>query len=58
MLLGYKLIEKNFIKNERLITEKSFFKLEKFLENLFLSHNMNTIIQIGANDGVRFDLPK
>jgi FkbM family methyltransferase len=53
--LGYKLIEKNLIKNERLITEKSFFKLEKFLENLFLSHKMNTIIQIGANDGVRFD---
>ncbi|MDB3931990.1 FkbM family methyltransferase [Candidatus Pelagibacter sp.] len=53
--LGYKLIEKNFIKNERLIKEKTFFKLEKFLENLFLSHNINTIIQIGANDGVRFD---
>jgi FkbM family methyltransferase len=52
---GYKLIEKNWVKNERLILVKTFFKLEAFLENLFLSHNINTIIQIGANDGVRFD---
>ena len=52
---GYKLIEKNLVKNERLISVKTFFKLEAFLENLFLSHQINTIIQIGANDGVRFD---
>jgi len=52
---GYKLIEKNWVKNERLISVKTFFKLEAFLENLFLSHQINTIIQIGANDGVRFD---
>jgi len=52
---GYKLIEKNWVKNERLISVKTFFKLEAFLENLFLSHRINTIIQIGANDGVRFD---
>jgi FkbM family methyltransferase len=52
---GYKLIEKNWVKNERLIAVKTFFKLEAFLENLFLLHEINTIIQIGANDGVRFD---
>ena len=52
---GYKLIEKNLVKNERLISVKTFFKLEAFLENLCLSHQINTIIQIGANDGVRFD---
>ena len=52
---GYKLIEKNWVKNERLINVKTFFKLEAFLENLFLLHEINTIIQIGANDGVRFD---
>jgi FkbM family methyltransferase len=52
---GYKLIEKNWVKNERLISVKTFFKLEAFLKNLFLSHQINTIIQIGANDGVRFD---
>ena len=52
---GYKLIEKNWVKNKRLISVKTFFKLEAFLENLFLSHQINTIIQIGANDGVRFD---
>lgn len=52
---GYKLIEKNSIKNERLISQGTFLKLEVFLDKLFLSHKIDTIIQIGANDGVRFD---
>ena len=55
-IFGYKLIEKNLVKNDRLITKGTYFKLEKILENLFLSNKIQTLIQIGANDGVRFDI--
>ena len=53
---GYKLVEKNFSKNERLISSKSFLKIEKLLENMFLEKKISNLIQIGANDGERFDL--
>ena len=52
---GYKLIEKNLIKNERLISHGNYLKLENFLDNLFLNKKINILIQIGANDGLRFD---
>lgn len=52
---GYKLIEKNLIKNERLISNFSYLKLEKILEHLFDNKKINFLIQIGANDGKRFD---
>ena len=55
-IFGYKLIEKNLIKNDRLITKGTYFKLEKILEKLFLLNKIDTLIQIGANDGVRFDI--
>ena len=52
---GYKLIEKNLIKNERLISHGNCLKLENILDNLFLTNKINILIQIGANDGLRFD---
>ena len=55
-LFGYKLIEKNTSKNERLISHSSFLKINKLLEILFLEKKISNLIQIGANDGERFDL--
>ncbi len=49
-------LKKNFSKNERLISSKSFLKIEKLLENMFLEKKISNLIQIGANDGERFDL--
>ncbi len=53
---GFKLVEKNFIKNERLLSVSSFLNLEKFLEHFFNFNKVNFLIQIGANDGKRFDI--
>lgn len=53
---GYKLIEKNLIKNDRLISDSSYLKLDKILEHFFEKGEINFIIQIGANDGNRFDI--
>lgn len=55
-IFGYKLVEKNFFKNERLISNKSFFKINKLLEVIFTEKKINNLIQIGANDGDRFDV--
>ena len=51
---GYKLVEKNYIKNERILS-KNFFDLDKILNHLFENNLVKYIIQIGANDGKRFD---
>ena len=53
---GFKLIDKNIIKNERLISKHSFLSLDKILKNLFLNDHIKFLVQIGANDGQRFDL--
>lgn len=53
---GFKLIDKNIIKNDRLISKHSFLSLDKVLKNLFLNNNIKFIVQIGANDGQRFDM--
>lgn len=54
-ILGFKLIEKNIVKNDRLLSKNSYLKLNLILENLFKSNLISTLIQIGANDGLRFD---
>ena len=54
-ILGFKLINKNHIKNERLLSKYSYFSLNMILENLFLNNLVHSVIQIGANDGQRFD---
>jgi len=51
---GYKLIEKNLIKNKRTLT-KNYFSLDNILNHLFSNTIVINIIQIGANDGKRFD---
>ena len=53
--IGFKLISKNFIKNERLLSKFSKLSLKKILENLFIDNEIKSIIQIGANDGRRYD---
>ena len=53
---GYKLIEKDTIKNERLISKKSFLKIDNLLNTIFQKKKISRLIQIGANDGQRFDL--
>jgi len=55
-VFGYKLVEKNFFKNERLISSKSFLKIDKLLEVIFNEKKINNLIQVGANDGKRFDI--
>ena len=54
-LLGYKLVNKNTFKNNRLISHKSFLTIERALNTIFENKKINNLIQIGANDGVRFD---
>ena len=51
---GYKLIEKNYIKNRRILS-KNYFDLDNILDHLFSNNIAKSIIQIGANDGKRFD---
>ena len=55
-LFGYKLIDKKVFKNERLLSSKSYLKINRLLENLFKEKKINNLIQIGANDGERFDI--
>ena len=54
-LFGYKLISKKTIKNERFLGNFNYLNLPKILEYLFENKLINSIIQIGANDGNRFD---
>jgi FkbM family methyltransferase len=52
---GYKLIDKNLVKNERLISNYTYLTIDKILEGLFSNQEVNSVIQIGSNDGKRFD---
>ena len=54
-ILGYKLIDKNYIKNNRTLEDNSYLNNEKILNFLFDQKKINYLIQIGANDGLRFD---
>ena len=54
-LFGYKAIDKYLIKNNRLLSEKSFLSIDRLLKNLFSQKIINSLIQIGANDGEKFD---
>ena len=55
-ILGYKLVDKDLIKNEREIANSHFYTIEKILGNIFSKHLIKTLIQIGSNDGKRFDI--
>ena len=54
-IFGYKLIEKNHIKNNRILGNNSYLNSKKILNYLFEQKKINYLIQIGANDGLRFD---
>ena len=54
-LFGYKLVEKDYIKNIRTLSTNSSLNIKNFLENLCRKKQLNSLIQIGANDGKRFD---
>lgn len=54
-LIGYKLFDKNLIKNQRLIDNNSVHNMSFFLDLIFKKNKIDTLIQVGANDGIRFD---
>tara|TARA_B110000240_G_scaffold158593_1_gene176734 strand:- start:897 stop:1652 length:756 start_codon:yes stop_codon:yes gene_type:complete len=53
---GYKLVDKNYIKNNRIIENTTYLTIDKILNFLFSDKKINYLIQIGANDGLRFDI--
>ena len=55
-IFEYKLIDKNLFKNNRLLSDKSFLTMNMILKNIFEKKKINNLIQIGANDGDRFDI--
>ena len=54
-VLGYKLIDKNHAKNSRLCAKFSSINIKNILNNFFENQLINSVIQIGANDGHSFD---
>jgi len=54
-IFGYKLLPKNYIKNKNHLLEFSSLKLEKIITNLVEKNVVNSLIQIGANDGILND---
>ncbi len=53
---GYKLVDKDLIKNNRIIGDKSFLNIERILKYLIKNNLIKSLVQIGANDGQRFDV--
>ena len=53
--LGYKIIEKKLFKNQRLVSQNSILTTSNILKKYFNEKKINSLIQIGANDGLRFD---
>jgi FkbM family methyltransferase len=54
-LTGYKLIEKNLFKNNRTLSKNTLINLDNILKFIFSNHNINSLVQVGANDGQSFD---
>ena len=54
-IFGFKLISKNLIKVERILASNDSLSIDKILFNIFNTKKMTGLIQIGANDGLRFD---
>jgi len=55
-IAGYKLIDKQLHKNNKIISENTFLTSSNFIKKLISKNKINKIIQIGANDGKRFDI--
>ncbi len=54
-LFGYKLIEKNYVRNDKILSNRTVLNINTVLKNIFNKKDIKTIIQIGANDGLSFD---
>jgi FkbM family methyltransferase len=54
-IFGYKLLPKNYIKNKNYLSKFSSLNLEKIISNLVEKKTVNSLIQIGANDGMSHD---
>jgi len=54
-IFGYKLLPKNYIKNKNYLLNFSSLKLEKIIAHLAEKKIINSLVQIGANDGVSHD---
>ena len=54
--LGFKLVDKNLLKSQRLISSKSHLTVKLLIDNLVKKGRIKSLIQIGANDGLRFDV--
>lgn len=55
--LGYKLVDKNSVKSERLINQKTY-NVSDLLKKLFEENKLKKVIQIGSNDGSSDDFLK
>ncbi len=53
--LGYKLFDKNYVVNTRLISNNSSLNIKTLLNYFFENRYIENLIQIGANDGENFD---
>ena len=54
-IFGFKLVSKNLIKIEREIENNNSLSLDQVLTDIFEKINITGLIQVGANDGLRFD---
>ena len=54
-IFGFKFIDKNLIKNKRMVNSDTYLSLNSLLKKIFFYKIVKYIIQIGANDGKRFD---
>lgn len=54
-IFGFKLVSKNLIKIDRIISSNDALSLDRILFNIFNTKKISGLIQIGANDGLRFD---
>ena len=54
-LFGFKLVNKNIIKNNNILSSNSILNLNFVLNYIFNKQKIRNLIQIGANDGVSFD---
>lgn len=54
-IFGYKLLPKNYIKNKNYLLNFSSLKLEKIISHLAEKKIINSLVQIGANDGISHD---
>jgi FkbM family methyltransferase len=54
-IFGFKLVNKNLIKIERELENNNSLSLDHVLTDIFEKKNITGLIQVGANDGLRFD---